>query len=164
MRCATIVFVDLVLLCGLQASGKSTFRRARFASHVVVSKDLMPTGKRKENRQRSLITEALAAGHDVVVDNTNPTVEERASILEIGRLFGARLLGYFFESDFEQCVTRNATRAGRDLVPDVGLRSTSARLVIPSLDEGFDQLWFVLLAGAGAFVVTPWPVGAAADG
>jgi predicted kinase len=164
MRCATIVCVDLVLLCGLQASGKSTFRRARFPNHVVVSKDLMPNARRKEKRQRSLITEALAAGDDVVVDNTNPTAEERASILEVGRLFGARLLGYFFESDFEQCVRRNATRTGRDLVPDVSLRSTRARLVLPSLDEGFDELSFVRLAGAGAFVVTPWPVGTAADG
>ena len=34
--------LELVLLVGLQASGKSTFRRERLdATHVVVSKDLI---------------------------------------------------------------------------------------------------------------------------
>lgn len=133
----------MVILSGLQASGKSTFRRERFPRHVVVSKDLLRNNKRKEQRQRELIADALAAGHSVVVDNTNPGVEDRVPLIQIGRAFGARITGFLFESDFMVSVERNEDRAGRERVPLVGLVDTAHRLHPPTLDEGFDQLWIV---------------------
>jgi len=55
--------VELILFIGLQGSGKSSFYRERFAgTHVLVSKDLWPHARRREARQRRLISEALAAG------------------------------------------------------------------------------------------------------
>ena len=135
--------MELVILCGLQASGKTTFRRERFPAHVVVSKDLLRNKPRKEERQRRLVTEALAAGHSVVVDNTNPAPDDRAPLVEIGRRFGARIIGFYFETDFIVSVDRNSSRTGRELVPLVGLVDTAHRLRPPTLGEGFDELWVV---------------------
>lgn len=156
--------VNLVVLCGLQASGKSTFRRAYLPDHEVVSKDMMGSSKRKEARQRRLIVEALEAGRDVVVDNTNPSVEERASILEVAPPYGARVVVYYFESNLADCFARNAERADREVVPPVGIRATRSRLVLPSPEEGFGELWYVRMAGGGAFEVTPWNLEEAANG
>ena len=141
--------MELVILCGLQASGKSTFRRERFPGHVVVSKDLLRNNRRKELRQRELIAEALSGGHSVVVDNTNPTIADRAPLIDIGRRFGARIVVFYFETEFVVSVERNASRSGRDRVPLVGLADTARRLQRPRMEEGFDELWVVRAVDGG---------------
>lgn len=135
--------MELVILSGLQASGKSTFRRRRFPDHVVVSKDLMRNNRRRERRQRQLVEEALGDGRSVVVDNTNPTEDERRPLVEIGRRLGARVVAYHFVPDMEASVTRNAARSGRDAVPLVGVLTVGRRLRTPTLHEGFDEVWLV---------------------
>ena len=141
-------------MCGLQASGKSTFRRARLAELTVVSKDLMPNNRRREQRQRELIAEALGAGESVVVDNTNPAVSDRAPLLAIGRAYGASTAAYCFEADFETCVERNAARSGRAHVPYVGMVDVARRFESPTFAEDFDLIWQVL-AVDGAFDLCP---------
>jgi predicted kinase len=69
--------VDVVILIGLQASGKTTFYRQRLAAdHPHVSKDAFPNARNRQRRQMRLIHDALAAGRSVAVDNTNPSPEE----------------------------------------------------------------------------------------
>jgi predicted kinase len=83
----------------LQAAGKSTFYRERFAgTHTLVSKDVLRNNPQPERRQQQLIAEALAAGRSVVVDNTNPTPEVRAPLIALGRQYGATVVGYSFAS------------------------------------------------------------------
>jgi len=54
---------ELVILVGLQASGKTSFYRSHLAAtHVHVSKDLMRNNRSPARRQVQLIAEALAAG------------------------------------------------------------------------------------------------------
>lgn len=152
--------MDLVLFIGLQGSGKSSFYRERFAAtHVHVSKDLWPNARRREARQRRLISEALAQGRSVVVDNTNPFVEDRAPLIAIGREKGARVVGYVFESDLEACLARNASRVGRARVPEKAIHITWRKLRWPSYAEGFDALFHVRLDSEGGFHVNEWEGG-----
>ncbi|NMO21567.1 ATP-binding protein [Pyxidicoccus fallax] len=149
--------MELVLFIGLQGSGKSSFYRQRFAdTHVLVSKDLWPHARRKEARQRRYITEALAAGRSVVVDNTNPSPELREPLIALGREHGARVIGYCFASDLKLCLERNARREGRARVPDVALFATVKQLRRPSRAEGFDVLYHVTLCPEGDFRVEDW--------
>lgn len=149
--------MELVLFIGLQGSGKSSFYRERFAdSHVLVSKDLWPHARRREARQRRLISEALASGRSVVVDNTNPTPELRAPLISLGKGYGARVVGNAFESRLEDCLARNAKREGQARVPEVALYTTRKVLRWPSLAEGFDALYFVRFTPEGTFEVTDW--------
>jgi predicted kinase len=86
--------VELAILVGLQGAGKSTFYRTRLAdTHALVSKDRFPNNRDPARRQRQLVEEALAAGRSVAVDNTNATVEDRAELVALGRLFGAEAPG-----------------------------------------------------------------------
>src|SRR3712207_6856743 len=43
----------------------------------------------------------------VVVDNTNPTGEERWSLVVLGHEHGARTVAYYFEAGVRECVERN---------------------------------------------------------
>jgi predicted kinase len=145
---------ELVILTGLQASGKTSFYRERFAvTHVHVSKDAWPNARKKEARQRRLIDDHLRAGRSVVVDNTNPTSAEREPLIGIGRALGARISSYSFVVTIEEALRRNAEREGRARIADVGIYSVAERLAPPSAVEGFDQRYEVRLSEGGFVVI-----------
>jgi predicted kinase len=146
--------VELAVLAGLQASGKSSFAQEHLAgSHEIVSKDDWPNARNRQRRQLRLLHEHLAAGRSVAVDNTNPAVADRAPLLAAARGHGARAVCYWFPPDVAACVARNAARPGRARVPDVGLYHTLARLEPPTAAEGFDAIHDVRLDG-DRFVVS----------
>src|SRR4051794_26659406 len=120
--------MEVILFVGLQGSGKSTFYRERFAvTHVHVSKDNFRGNRRPQRRQMVLIEAALREGRSVVVDNTNPMVEDRAAVIEVAKAHGASVLGYAFESPISDCLGRNGRREGKDRVPDAAIFATRKR-------------------------------------
>ncbi|PQO46856.1 AAA family ATPase [Blastopirellula marina] len=139
-----------VIFIGLQASGKSSFfKRQFFATHVRISLDLLRT----RNRERRLLAACLETSQPVVVDNTNPTRAERAAYVRAFRQAQYSIVGYYFRSQVEACLARNAQR---DLpVPQIGILSTAKKLERPSLEEGFDFLRYVRLTDSG-FAVEEW--------
>lgn len=147
---------ELVVFIGLQGAGKSTFYRERLAkTHVLISKDLWPHARRREARQRARVEEALRQGSSVAVDNTNASVAERAPLMHLGRIFDARIIGYYFASRLEDCLARNAGREGRARVPERAIIATARRLEQPSFREGFDALFYVAIQD-GSFSLRPW--------
>jgi len=151
--------LELVIFIGLQASGKSTFFRGRFAAtHELISKDLFPNNRNRNRSQEELIGAALSAGRPVVVDNTNPTVEDRRALVRQGREHGAKIVGYYFESTARECVERNRLRTGTGKVPDVAIYATAKKLVSPSYSECFDEIFRVRLTGF-SFEVREEPCG-----
>lgn len=148
------VRAELVVFTGLQAAGKTSFFRERFAAtHVHISKDAWPNARKKEARQRRLVDEHLRAGRPVVVDNTNPTPLEREPLIAIARSLGAHVSSYAFVVSVDEALRRNALREGRARVPDVGIYTVAKKLVLPTLAEDFDRRFEVRLEAEG-FVVT----------
>ena len=148
--------VECVILVGLPASGKSTFYQQRFAgTHVHISKDLWPKSADKPSRQARELNAALAAGRSVVVDNTSPAIADRAVIIAAARAHGARVVGYYFEATTREAVGRNRGREGKARVPDVAVFTTAKRMVVPSMSEGFDELFRVSITPGGGFAVAP---------
>jgi predicted kinase len=133
--------IELIIFSGLPAAGKSTYYRERFAAtHVHVSKDLMPKTRRSESHQRLEIEAALKAGKSVVVDNTNPSPDVRAPLIAIGRRHGARIIAYYFDAEVKTALARNRFREGTERVPDVAIFATRKKLVPPVIEEGFDEV------------------------
>ena len=146
--------MELCIFVGIQASGKSTFFRTHFAAtHVHVSKDTLRASKtlNKTVKQLLLIEEAFQEGKSVVVDNTNPTKEDREPLIALGHRYGAKVTGYVFQSTVQDARQRNSTREGKARVPDAALYITAHKLVMPTYEEGFDALWSVKIVGDGRF-------------
>ena len=81
--------------------------------------------------------DGLAAGRSVVVDNTNPSREERAALVELARAAGVPARAVWLDVPLETCLLRNGAREGRAVVPLVGVLATVDRFAPPSVDEGF---------------------------
>ena len=138
--------MECVILIGLPGAGKTTFYRERFAgTHEHVSKDLLRNNRKPERRQEQLMTEALAQGRSVVIDNTNPSAAGRAPLIATAKAHGALVVGYYFPTEARDALRRNRAREGRERVPDVAIFTVRKRLNLPSLDEGFDRLYEVKL-------------------
>ncbi len=149
--------MELVIFVGLQAAGKSSFYRVRFAdTHTLVSKDLLRNSRSRQARQVALIEQALQRGESVVVDNTNPRIEDRSPLIAMGLAFRARIIGYDFEASTPECLRRNALRQCRARVPDVAIYATARKLERPRGVEGFDAVFRVRLVESG-FEVVPDP-------
>ena len=142
--------MEAVVFIGLQASGKSSFYQERFFStHVRISLDLLRT----RNRERRLLTVCLETQQPFVIDNTNPTREERAKYIAVAESAKYSVVGFYFRSKAKECLARNQQRSER--VPDVGILSSAKKLELPTREEGFDTLKYVRLTEAG-FVVEEW--------
>ncbi len=150
--------MDLVVLAGLQGSGKTTFFRARFAAtHAHVSRDLFPNARDPRARQRALVEEAARAGRSVVVDNTHARREDRAELVALARALGMRPVLYWFAPDVRGSLARNARRSGRGRVPAVAVLATAKRLAPPDPAEGFAEAHEVRATADGAFEVSSRP-------
>lgn len=145
---------ECVIFVGLPASGKTTFYLRRFAStHTHISKDHWPNVSRKDERQAELIRKALSSGAAVVIDNTNPSVADRAQIIALARELGARVVGYHFTATTREAVGRNRGREGRQRVPDVAIFTKAKRMAVPTVAEGFDELYRVTIREDGEYDV-----------
>jgi predicted kinase len=101
--------------------------------------DLLKT----RNREKRFLELCLELEQPFVIDNTNPTVDDRKRYIESPRARGYRLIGYFFEVDVGLALKRNESRQGREKIPKVGIFATRKRMQPPTLSEGFDELYVV---------------------
>jgi predicted kinase len=130
----------MLLFIGIQASGKSTFYRQHFFdTHVRISLDLLKT----RHRENLFMQACLSTQQRFVVDNTNPSREDRLRYIDAARKARFRVIGYFFEPDPAASAARNAQREPRHAVPLAGLFGTLKRLQRPVPEEGFDELYLV---------------------
>jgi len=145
--------MQAVIFIGIQATGKSTFYAQQFfKSHIRLSLDMLRT----RYREQLLLNACLAAKQPFVIDNTNPTVEDRAKYILPARISQFGVAGYYFQSNAKAALERNATRTGNERIPDAGIFGTYKRLQLPTFDEGFDELYYVSINENNGFEIKEW--------
>ncbi|MFQ5793206.1 MAG: AAA family ATPase [Acidobacteriota bacterium] len=150
--------MELAVLTGIPGAGKSTFCAKHLKeTHEHVSLDNWRGKKNRRRREETRIREALQAGRNVVVDNTNPTAAERARYAAMARELGAELVAYYFPVDRNGCLARNRRRADKKVVPDSGFFVILGKLQPPSRAEGFREIYIVKVAENGGFSVEHAP-------
>lgn len=145
--------MEAVIFIGLQGAGKSTFYREYFLdSHIRINLDMLKT----RHREKIIFEACLAAKQPLVIDNTNPTIEERAQYIKLAKHHKFKIVGYYFQAEVIDCQMRNQQRELNKIVPLVGLRATAKKLVQPKQNEGFDQLFSVKIGANFSFKIHPW--------
>jgi len=142
--------MEAVIFIGIQGSGKSSFFRERFFdTHVRINLDMLRTRRREE----LLVSACLQGGQPFVIDNTNTVPSDRARYIEPARATGFRTVAYFFEASLREAMQRNNLRAGKQKVPAPAVAAAFKKLIPPSTDEGFDEIYSVKLTADRGFVV-----------
>lgn len=141
----------MVIMMGIQGSGKSTFCAKNLSEYTRINLDTLRTRK-KENDALWL---AINRKENIVIDNTNPTVSDRKKYIEAGKASQYEIIGCFMQSRLEECIERNNFRNGKEMIPSIAIACTSNKLEMPSYAEGFDELYFVEITDKG-FTVSKW--------
>jgi predicted kinase len=144
--------MEAVIFCGIQATGKTTFFIKKFfKTHIRISLDQLNT----RNKEQKFINTCLSTQQRYVIDNTNPTKEERANYISVAKANKFKVIGYYFQSKISDAIIRNNQRKGKDNIPEVGIKGTFNKLEIPTFDEGFDELYFVEIENS-EFKIKEW--------
>lgn len=143
--------MQLIIFTGVQASGKSSFYLLNLAhSHLRINLDMLKT----RHRENIIFEACLASKTKTVIDNTNPTKADRARYIQRAIEAGFEVICYYFETDLNSTLERNRHRTGKANIPEVGVRATYKKLEMPSLDEGFNEIFRVKIVGNGEFCVS----------
>lgn len=114
--------MEVVIFCGIQASGKSSFYKENFFnSHMRISLDLLNT----RNRESLFMNMCYQTTMSFVVDNTNPTKEERKKYIKLAKENQAKVIGYYFQSKIEDAIARNKQRQGKAYIPEIAIKEHS---------------------------------------
>ncbi len=91
--------MEMIVFVGGQGAGKSTFFREKFfQTHVRVSLDMLRT----RNRERLLIEACIHMQQRFVIDNTNPTAEDRKRYFDMVRDANIKVIGYCFDATLDE--------------------------------------------------------------
>lgn len=146
--------MEMILFTGGQAAGKSTFFDFRFRNtHIRINLDMLRT----RHRENGLIDACLAFKQPLVIDNTNPTVADRARYIDKARSAGFSITCFFFDVPIEAMLARNDLREGKARVPDAAIRATCRKLERPGLAEGFRAVYRVVPQGSMEFQIEEMP-------
>ncbi len=145
--------MEAILFTGIQATGKSTFYQQYFAdTHIRINLDMLKT----RHREDILVKACIAAKQRFVVDNTNPTVENRQKYIALAKKAEFKLIGYYFQSKLKEAIQRNSTRTGKACIPEKGIKAAYGKLQIPIFSEGFDALYYVTINSDNTFTIKEW--------
>ena len=132
--------MEAILFIGVQGSGKSTFyKKEYFNSHLRISLDLLNT----RNKESKLLDFCLEFQQRLVIDNTNPTKEERAKYIQKLKQRGFKIIAIYFETTLKTALERNELREGKAKVAKVGVLSTYKKMELPMYKEGFDEIYTI---------------------
>ncbi len=141
----------LAIMIGIQGSGKSTFCKTCLSKYERVSLDDLHT----RNKEKTALDIAFEKNCNIVIDNTNPKIDDRKKYIKMGIDHGYRIVGYFMQSQIRECIERNSLRTGKARIPNTAIAATSNKLQMPSKEEGFHELYYVSITEDG-FNIDEW--------
>lgn len=146
---------EAIIFVGLQATGKSTYYWQNCKNtYLRISNDLLRT----KNRERKLLEFCAETRMPFVIDNTNLTKQKRQNYIKFCHDQNYRCVCLYFKTNLKRSMEWNRLRNSEDMVPDVAILSSVKKLEIPSLDEGFDELWYMDFDGQN-YTKLPWEEG-----
>lgn len=146
----------LYLTMGCPGAGKSTFLKTHHIldNSIIISRDeirfsiVKPEEEYFSHEDEVLktfhdsIKEALKNGKNVFADQTSLTPRARYTLVQIGKEYADEINVIWVRAPLYVCLERNENRKGtRGFVPPGTIRDMYHRIVKPTLNEGFSNIY-----------------------
>ncbi len=161
MDLARFQALEIVMVCGLPACGKSTFAQEHFAAsgHRRVNRKEIRRFVHEMTRfgdpwnesqfeghdeglvkhvERKILEHLLHAAERVLIDNTSVTAASRADYVRLARETRKRIGVIFLNRPVLTCLEQNRKR--EDPVPEGVISNLFASIQLPSRAEGFHEI------------------------
>jgi predicted kinase len=140
--------MNLIIMCGLPRSGKSTWiKKNKKKNEIVVSKDVIRRTifghQYHENAEmfvwavaESLARLLLMQGSSVIIDETNISRRIRAKWINIGQDYGAKTTIVWVTTTIKKCFENNKRCDISEKVPEEVIEDMATYFIDPSNKEG----------------------------
>ncbi|MDA4130520.1 MAG: AAA family ATPase [Thaumarchaeota archaeon] len=128
--------MEIIVLVGIPASGKSTLALNNFPHHKRINLDVLHSRKKEDDE----LADSFRNDQDTIIDNTNTTIKSRRKYLDLARLHNVKIRAIYLKIPIYLALQRNALRVGKERIPDNVLRFYHKILRPPTVKEGFDSV------------------------
>lgn len=129
----------LIIFCGSPASGKTTLSKMISEERNVVRLSFDEMGYLQHKELIRPIIDALKNTENVVVDAVFTRISQRKLILDATKDIDCKRILIYMDTPLEECLRRNAQRPNP--LPDFMVRDIYNSIELPTLDEGWDDIW-----------------------
>lgn len=147
----------LYLICGIPASGKSTFAKkiaaaedAVILSSGAIRQELFQGEAYNKKQNKAIFTtlkirlkEAFIARRNIVIDSINKSPDEREKYAVRAKKNGYRTVCFFCQKHYSQAIKVNQTRDESERFSEIVIKSIYHNFVIPEESEGWDEFYVV---------------------
>ena len=130
--------MEMIILIGIAASGKTTWSKKCLPHHVRISLDDIKSNKTLEDK---MIISELEKGNNIVIDDTNLTADIRQRHIKIAKKYGAVINAIYFCIDIQRAHKQNFNREKN--ISYYALNKQKKQLEMPNNEEGFDHIQFL---------------------
>ena len=148
---------DLILICGIPASGKTHLAQNKYRDRIRLNRDdirfshkwMISYGQKWgqsdfdseleevfSDYEMELLQYHLQRSHKIVVDNTNVTRARRKPYVDVAKTLNKTIGILFLNPSIELCVERNRKR--ENIIPETIVRQYNNDIEFPHMNEGFD--------------------------
>ena len=148
---------DLILICGIPASGKTYLTQNRYCDRIRLNRDDIRFSHKRmisygqtwtqsdfdldlekifSDYEMELLQYHLQKDYKIVVDGTNVTRARRTPYVDVAKRLSKTIGILFLNSPIELCLARNRNRA--NVIPESIVRKYNDDIELPQIDEGFN--------------------------